>query len=51
MPNFQNVMNFTYTVIQPPDGQYGALLPDGTWSGMVGMLQREEVYMGKFSIF
>ena len=40
-------MNFTYTVIQPIDGQWGAIQTDGTWSGKVGMLLREEVDMGK----
>ena len=36
-------MNFTYTVTEPPDGQWGAIRPDGTWTGMVGMLQEEKV--------
>ena len=40
-------MNFTYNVIPPIDGQWGAIQPDGTWSGKVGMLQRQEVDMGK----
>ena len=30
----------------PFDAQYGALLPNGTWSGKVGMLQRKEIDMG-----
>ena len=47
MFNFQELMNFTYSVIEPPDGQWGARFPDGSWSGMVGMVQREEVDMGK----
>ena len=36
-------MNFTYTVIQPPDGQYGVIQPDGTWSGMVKLLANKEI--------
>ena len=36
-------MNFTYTVIEPPDGQYGALQPDGTWSGMVKLLANQDI--------
>ena len=36
-------MNFTYTVIKPPDGQYGGIQPDGTWSGMVGLLANHEI--------
>ena len=42
-------MNFTYTVIQSPDGQYGTMIPNGSWSGQVGMLQREDIDMGKSS--
>ena len=37
------MMNFTYTVTEPPDGQWGAIRPDGTWTGMVGMLQEKKV--------
>ena len=36
-------MNFTYTVIQPPDGQWGSIQPDGTWSGMVKLLANQDV--------
>ena len=36
-------MNFTYSVIKPPDGQYGAIQPDGTWSGMVGLLANHDI--------
>ena len=36
-------MNFTYTVIKPPDGQYGGIQPDGTWNGMVGLLANQDV--------
>ena len=36
-------MNFTYTVIKPPDGQYGAIQPDGTWSGMVNLLANQDI--------
>ena len=41
----QQVMNFTYDLEQPPDGQWGAIQPDGTWSGMVEMLR-----LGKIDI-
>lgn len=30
-----------YSVIIPPDGAFGAELPNGTWTGMVGMIQSE----------
>uniref|UniRef100_A0A8W8MHM2 Uncharacterized protein n=1 Tax=Magallana gigas TaxID=29159 RepID=A0A8W8MHM2_MAGGI len=36
-------LNFTYTVIEVPDGEFGALLQNGSWSGMVGQLERREV--------
>ena len=45
--NSQQVLNFTYDLTQPPDGQWGAIQPDGTWSGLVGMLMREEIDIGK----
>ena len=35
-------MNFTYTLIRPPDGHYGSLQPDGSWSGMIRQLADEE---------
>ena len=40
------VMNFTYTVIEPPDGEWGVLRDDGTWSGMVGQLEAKVVDFG-----
>ena len=36
--SFQSIMNFTFEVRKPPDGNYGALRPDGTWTGMIGEL-------------
>ena len=36
-------MNFTYTVIKPPDGEYGVIQPDGTWSGMVKLLANQDI--------
>ena len=39
-------MNFTYTVIEPPDGQYGALQPDGTWNGIVKLLANQDIDIG-----
>ncbi|XP_069104062.1 glutamate receptor ionotropic, delta-1-like isoform X1 [Argopecten irradians] len=35
--------NFTYDVIEPPDGDWGLELDNGSWSGVVGMLQRKEI--------
>ena len=31
-------LNFTFDLIQPPDHQWGAKAPNGTWNGMIGML-------------
>ncbi|XP_076113502.1 glutamate receptor U1-like [Mytilus galloprovincialis] len=38
-------LNFTYDLIGPPDGNWGAEIGNGTWNGMVGQLQRKEVDM------
>ena len=36
-------MNFTYTLIKPPDGQWGSIQPDGTWNGIIGELANQEI--------
>ncbi|XP_068230709.1 probable glutamate receptor [Palaemon carinicauda] len=36
-------MNFTYTLIEPPDGSWGSQLPNGSWKGMIGQVTRKEV--------
>ena len=36
-------MNFTYTLIKPPDGQWGSIQPDGTWNGMINLLANQEI--------
>ena len=41
--SLQEIMNFTFTLIQPPDMQWGALQPDGSWSGIVNLLQTQQV--------
>ncbi len=45
--NLKSIMNFTYELTKPPDGVWGAIQPDGTWNGMVGMLSRGEIDIGK----
>ena len=45
-----NMLNFSYTTTPPPDGKYGALKEDGTWSGMVGQLHDKRVDIGKLSV-
>ena len=44
--SLQEFMNFTYTVIEPPDGQYGALQSDGTWNGIVQLLANQDIDIG-----
>ena len=44
--NLQYVMNFTYYLSKPPDGEWGAIQSDGTWSGMVNELQQQRADMG-----
>ena len=39
----QNSLNFTSTLIRPPDGTWGATDETGQWGGMVGMVYRNEV--------
>ncbi|XP_069121394.1 glutamate receptor ionotropic, delta-1-like [Argopecten irradians] len=36
-------LNFTYDVTNPEDGQWGVLNSNGTWTGLVGQLERWEV--------
>ncbi|XP_066984757.1 probable glutamate receptor [Macrobrachium rosenbergii] len=45
-------MNFTYSMVRPPDRSWGYQEPDGSWVGMVGMVLRKEVDMalGPFGI-
>ena len=44
---FQKILNFTYSLTKPPDGQWGSLQSDMSWTGMVGMLNRGEIDIGK----
>ncbi|KAG7162319.1 Glutamate receptor-like 25, partial [Homarus americanus] len=39
-------MNFSYQYLRPADGTWGVKLENGSWSGMVGMLMRQEVNIG-----
>ncbi|KAG7159497.1 Glutamate receptor ionotropic, delta-2-like 11 [Homarus americanus] len=39
-------LNFTYTIIRPPDGSFGTKLSNGTATGMVGMVGRKEIDLG-----
>ncbi|KAG7160557.1 Glutamate receptor ionotropic, delta-2-like 5 [Homarus americanus] len=45
-------LNFTYKIVTPPDGTYGAHSANGSWSGMMGQVVRKEadVSLGPFAI-
>ncbi|XP_064111334.1 probable glutamate receptor [Macrobrachium nipponense] len=49
---FAAALHFDYEVKRPPDGLWGAVTENGNWSGMIGMLERQEVEfaMGPFTI-
>ncbi|XP_066962059.1 probable glutamate receptor [Macrobrachium rosenbergii] len=38
-----SLLNFTYEVYTPPDVKVGVPAPNGSWTGMIGVLQRGEV--------
>ena len=42
----QSVLNFTFVLTKPPDGQYGVLKSDGTWTGMIRELQDQRIDIG-----
>ena len=42
----QYILNFTFVLTKPPDGQWGALQSDGTWTGMIRELQDEKTDIG-----
>ena len=46
----QDILNFTYVLKRPPDGQWGSLQSDGTWSGMIRELQEERIDIGSTSL-
>ncbi|XP_068223835.1 glutamate receptor ionotropic, kainate glr-3-like [Palaemon carinicauda] len=50
--NIAEKLNFTYSVISPADRQWGTELPNGSFSGMIGMCQRKEVdvALGPFAL-
>ena len=41
------MLNFTYILKEPKDGAFGTLQDDGTWNGMVRLLQDQEADIGK----
>ncbi|XP_050727669.1 probable glutamate receptor [Eriocheir sinensis] len=45
-------LNFTYTIVTPADGSWGAERSNGTWTGMVGQVveKKADVAVGPFGI-
>ncbi|XP_076035263.1 uncharacterized protein LOC143021546 [Oratosquilla oratoria] len=45
-------MNFDFEILQPPDGLWGVETDNGSWNGMLGMIDRGEVNfsLGPFAI-
>ena len=41
-----DVMNFTFTLEPPSDNSWGGLQPDGSWNGMMNLVQKELVDFG-----
>ncbi len=38
----QGIMNFTYTMHMPEDGEWGAKREDGSWTGIIGEMNGEK---------
>ena len=47
----KDLLNFTYTVSKPLEGTFGRLSKDGTWDGMVRLLQDGDVDIGLLCVF
>ena len=45
----QEVLNFTFSLKKPPDGQYGSKKPDGSWTGMINLLQTDQADIGELT--
>ncbi|XP_045589659.2 glutamate receptor-like [Procambarus clarkii] len=47
-----DTIGFDFELVRPPDGLWGNKLPNGSWSGMMGMVDRKEVEfaVGPFTI-
>ncbi|XP_037778390.1 glutamate receptor ionotropic, delta-2-like isoform X1 [Penaeus monodon] len=39
-------LNFTYTLVRPPDRGFGVELPNGSWNGMIGLVARNQADIG-----
>ena len=41
--SFEDIFNFTTLIWESEDGRWGPRDPDGTWRGMLGMINRSKV--------
>ncbi|KAK4309438.1 hypothetical protein Pmani_018935 [Petrolisthes manimaculis] len=46
LETISEAMNFTFKFVTPSDRSYGAKLANGTWTGMIAMISRQDVDMG-----
>ena len=42
-----DTLNITYELEPPEDKKWGQYVGNGTWNGMIGLLQKEEADIGK----
>ena len=42
----RSLLNFTYSLKLPPDGVFGSKLPNGSWTGIVNCLMKDECDIG-----
>ena len=42
-----DTMNFSYTLTPPPDNAWGGKQPDGSWNGMMNLVEKELSDFGK----
>ncbi len=47
--DLQAILNFTYTLEKPDDKAWGIKYPNGSWNGMIRMLQFQEIDIGNGS--
>ena len=43
---FKDVLNFSFSLKKPPDGQWGIKKADGSWTGMMELLQTNQADIG-----
>jgi hypothetical protein len=47
----QSELNFTFDLIKSVDNIYGDLLPNNTWAGQIGLVQRREIDLSVMDIY